>query len=62
MFDLSSISKAIAGGVAGLILAEGARYGLQTSQPTKDALSVVLTALVGYAVGHLVVYFAPKNK
>jgi len=60
--DLTSISKAVAGGVVGLIVAEGARFGFQPSAPTKSAISVIVTALVGYLLGHLVVYFAPKNK
>ncbi len=60
--DLSSVSKAIAGGVVGLVVAEAARYGFQTSAPVVTALGVVVTALVGYVVGHVAVYLAPKNK
>lgn len=60
--DLSTISKAIAGGLVGLLVALGARYGFQPSAPTVTALGVVVTAVVGYVVGHLVVFFAPKNK
>lgn len=60
--NLSEISKAIAGGISGLIIAEVARFGFQPSAPTKDALAVLVTAVVGYAVGHLVVYFSPANK
>lgn len=62
MFDLATISKAIAGGIVGLIIAEGARFGFQPDAPTASALGVLVTAIVGYAVGHAVVYFAPKNK
>lgn len=60
--DLASISKAIAGGLATLVVAEAARFGFQPSQSSKDALGVLLTGLVGYLVGHIVVYLAPKNK
>ena len=59
--DLASISKAIAGGLVGLVIAEGAHFGFQPDAPTKSALAVVVTALVGYLLGHLVVFFAPKN-
>lgn len=58
---LSTISKAIAGGLAGAIIAEAAHFGFQPDAPTKTALSVVITALVGYVVGHAIVYFSPKN-
>lgn len=60
--DYASISKAIAGGVVGLIVALAARYGFQPDAPTVTAIGVVATAVVGYLVGHLAVYFAPKNK
>lgn len=59
---ISSISKAIAGGIVGLVVAEAARYGFQPDAPTVTALSVLVTGLVGYVVGHVAVYFAPKNK
>lgn len=60
--DLSPIYKAIGGGIAGLIIAEAARFGFQPDGPTANALSVVITALLGYGVGHLIVYFFPKNQ
>lgn len=60
--DLSTFSKAIAGGLAGVLLTEAARFGFQPSAPTKDALGVLVTAVVGYVVGHAVVYFAPANR
>lgn len=59
---LSEISKAIAGGVVGLIVALAARYGFQADAQTASALSVVVTGLVGYLVGHVAVYLAPANK
>lgn len=61
MIDLSPINKAIAGGIVGVILTEAARYGFQPDAPTATALGVLVSAVVGYAVGHLAVYFAPKN-
>jgi hypothetical protein len=60
--DLAAISKAIGGGLAGLIIAEGARFGFQPDAPTASALAVLTTALAGYVVGHVVVYLSPKNK
>jgi len=60
--DASSFSKAIAGGIVGLIVAEAAHFGWQPDTPTVTAIGVIVTGVVGYVVGHLVVYFAPKNK
>lgn len=60
--DVSTISKAIAGGLVGLVVSLAARYGFQPDAPTVTALGVVVTALVGYVVGHVTVYLAPKNK
>lgn len=60
-FDFSSISKAIAAGLVGAVVAVLARYGFHPQAETVTALGVVVTALVGYGVSHLVVYFAPKN-
>jgi hypothetical protein len=60
--DLQSISKAIAGGLVGAVLTVLAHYGFQPSGATVTALGVVVTAVVGYVVGHIVVYLAPANK
>lgn len=60
--NVSEFSKAIGGGAAGLIIAELARFGFQPDAPTRTALGVLVTAVVGYVVGHVVVYFSPKNK
>lgn len=60
--DLSSISKAIAGGLVGLVVAEAAHFGWQPDAPTVTALGVIITGIVGYVFGHFAVYFAPKNK
>lgn len=62
MLDLASISKAIAGGLVGLLVALAARYGWQPDAPTVTAVGVIVTALVGYLVGHVVTYIAPANK
>lgn len=59
---LSSVSKAIAGGIVAAIVALLARYGFQPDPATVTALGVIVTAAVGYVLGHLAVYFAPKNK
>jgi len=60
--DLAPISKAIAGGIVGLVVALVARFGWQPDAPTMSAIGVIVTSLVGYGVGHVAVYFAPKNK
>jgi FtsH-binding integral membrane protein len=60
--ELSTISKAIGGGIAGAIIALAAHFGFQPDAPTATALAVVVTAVTGYVVGHVAVYFAPKNK
>lgn len=60
--DLATISKAIAGGVVGAIIAVLAHYGFKANAPTVTALGVLVTALVGYVAGHVVVYLAPPNK
>jgi len=59
---MESVSKAIAGGLVGLVVAEAARYGFQANPETLNAVSVLVTAIVGYVVGHVAVYFAPRNK
>lgn len=60
--DLSPIYKAVAGGVAGAIVALAARYGFHASPDVVNAVSVIVTAAFGYAVGHLTVFLAPANK
>jgi hypothetical protein len=62
MDNLESISKAIAGGIAGLLIAELSRYGFHPQPVVVDALGVVMTAIVGYVAGHVVVWAAPANK
>lgn len=60
--NLSAVNKAIAGGIVGLIVALVARFGWQPDAPTLSAISVIVTAVVGYVVGHVAVYLAPSNK
>lgn len=62
MFDLSTISKAIAGGLTAAIVGVLARYGFHPQSETVTALGVIVTALVSYVAGHILVYLAPKNK
>lgn len=58
---LSTISKAVAGGLIAATVAVLARYGFHPTPETVSALGVIETALVAYAIGHLAVYLAPKN-
>jgi len=60
--DLSTVSKAIAGGLGTLVVAELAKYGFHPDEVVVNALGVLETAVVSYVVGHTVVYFAPRNK
>lgn len=59
--NLQAYSKAIAGGIVAAVVAELARYGWHPDGQTVTALGVVVTAIVGYASGHVVTYFAPPN-
>lgn len=59
---MSDQSKAIAGGVVSVIVALAARYGFAADPATVSALTVLLTAVVAYLVGHIAVYLAPANK
>lgn len=61
VFD-STTSKAIAAGIVTALALVIGRYGLKLDAPTTDALGVLLTAVVGYLVGHVGVFFAPANK
>lgn len=60
--DLATISKAIAAGLTAALVGVLARYGFQPKAETVTAAGVIVTALVSYLVGHIVVYLAPKNK
>lgn len=60
--QLSTMNKAIAGGIITAVVGELARFGFQPKGNSLTVLSAIVTALVSYAIGHLVVFFAPKNK
>lgn len=62
MFVPSTITKAITGGIVSALVAEGARYGFQSNATTVTALGVVVTAIIGYVIGHLIVFLVPANK
>lgn len=59
---MQEVSKAIAGGIATMVVALAARYGFNASPDTINWIGVVLFAVVSYGVGHLSVFFAPANK
>lgn len=62
MFDISSISKAVAGGIIAALVAVAARYGFHPTAETVTAGGVIITAVVGYVVAHVAVFLAPSNK
>lgn len=62
MFDPTTISKAIAGGLVGAVVALGARYGWHPDGQTVTALGIIVTSLIGYIIGHISVFVAPNNK
>lgn len=59
---LAPVSKAVAGGLVAAVIALAARYGFNASPDVVNALGIVVTAVVGYAVGHVVVFLAPANR
>lgn len=59
--NLTSFDKAIAGGLVSLIVGELARFGFHPNAQAVTAAGVIVTGIVSYVAGHLVVYFA-KNK
>lgn len=60
--NLSSMSKAIAGGVVTAVVAELARFGWHPNGAVVTAGGVIITAVVGYVLGHVVVFLSPANK
>lgn len=60
--DLSTVSKAIAGGIVTAVIGWAAHYGWTLSPLVHDATASIALAVVTYVVGHVVVYFAPRNK
>lgn len=61
MFPVTEYDKAIAGGIATAVVALLARFGFHASPEQITAIGVLVTAVVGYVVGHLAVYFK-RNK
>jgi len=55
--NLTNFDKAIVGGLVAALTALCARFGWQPSGEAVSAASVLITAAVSYAVGHLAVYF-----
>lgn len=62
MFDVSTVSKAIAAGIVAALVGVAARYGFQPKAETVTAAGVIITAVVSYVAGHVIVYFSPANK
>ena len=60
--DLKTVSKAIAGAIAALIVGLLARQDITLSDEMNGALSVIVDGTVVALIGFLTVYFAPKNK
>jgi uncharacterized membrane protein YeaQ/YmgE (transglycosylase-associated protein family) len=60
--DVSGFTKAIAGGIVGALVAVVAHFGFKVDAVTANAVNTLVVAVVGYVVGHVVVYFAPANK
>jgi hypothetical protein len=60
--NLSSMSKAIAAGVTSALVAEAARFGFHPHATTVSAVGVIVTAVVAYVAGHVIVFLAPSNK
>jgi hypothetical protein len=59
---LKTVSKAIAGALVAALVALAARYGFNTDETVRDALEVIVTALIAAVTGFVGVYLAPKNK
>lgn len=55
--DLRTISKAIAGALAGLVIMLMAKYNIVIADGLPDALEVVIGALITF----ITVYLAPRN-
>ena len=60
--DISNYYKAIAGGIVTAITAEVARFGFHPKQASITWATGLVTAIISYVVGHLVVYLSPANK
>ena len=60
--DLKTVSKAIAGALAALLVGFLAKQGVTVSDEVNGALSVIIDGTLVALIGFLTVYFAPKNK
>lgn len=60
--ELSKVSKAVAGALAGLLIAALAKYNVVLDLETSAAVATLLNAAVAAVLGFVTVYFAPKNK
>lgn len=59
--NLSSYAKAISGGLTTAIVSELARFGFHPKGASVSAAGVIVTAVVGYVLGHVVVWFTPNK-
>lgn len=60
--NIASVSKAVAGGIVTSVTAFFARYGFHPTLAQLSVAAVILTVMIGYIIGHVIVYAAPKNK
>lgn len=61
--SLAPYQKAIAAGLAGLVIAEAAKYGVNLpSEAVNNLAGVLVTGVLGYVVAHVTVWRAPANK
>jgi hypothetical protein len=58
MLNIQSVSKALAGALASVIVVFLARYGVVIDNEIAEAISVVAAAVIGFVI----VYVSPKNK
>jgi hypothetical protein len=61
-FNFGPVSKAIAGAVAGLIIAALARWNINLGGEYADALETLINGVVAALIGYGVVYLAPRNQ
>lgn len=59
--QLGPISKAVAGALAGVIIAALAKYNINLGGEFAAGLEVVINGIVAALIGYVVVYFAPRN-
>lgn len=59
--DLSTISKAIAGGIVALVVSWLAHYGVTLSPVIHDTVASIALSLAAYIVGHGIVWIVPNK-